>query len=85
MLENYHLDEFGVIHQTRWNSKVYDDAYLSYYEGLHDCTIKLGYQRFGYLAGLLRRLPDSVLEIGYGLGTFLEAASFAGGARLRRV
>jgi hypothetical protein len=78
MLKNYHLDEFGVLHQTTWKPKVYDKQYLSYYEGLHDRTIKLGYQRLGWVLGILRRLPGSVLEIGYGMGTFLEAASLAG-------
>jgi hypothetical protein len=78
MLENYHLDEWGVIHQTTWTPKVYDRAYLSYYEGLHERTIKLGYQRLGWVLGLMRRLPVSVLEIGYGMGTFLEAAALAG-------
>ena len=78
MLENYHLDEFGIIHQTAWEPKVYDREYLSYYEGLHDRTIKLGYQRLGWVLGLLRRRPASVLEIGYGMGTFLEAAALAG-------
>ncbi len=78
MLENYHLDDFGVLHQTTWKPKVYDRAYLSYYEGLHDRTIKLGYQRLGWVVGRLGRLPESVLEIGYGLGTFLEAAALAG-------
>jgi hypothetical protein len=78
MLDNYHLDGFGVLHQTAWQPKVYDQQYLSYYEGLHDRTIKLGYQRLGWVLGLYRRLPDSVFEIGYGMGTFLEAASLAG-------
>jgi hypothetical protein len=78
MLDNYHVDEIGVIHQTTWQQKVYDRGYLSYYEGLHERTIKLGYQRLGWVLGLLRRLPSSVLEIGYGMGTFLEAASLAG-------
>jgi hypothetical protein len=78
MIENYHLDEMGVIHQTNWKPKVYDTEYLAYYEGLHERTIKLGYQRLGWVLGLMRRLPSSVLEIGYGLGTFLEAASLAG-------
>lgn len=77
MLDNYHIDRFGVIHQKSWRPKVYDHAYLSYYEGLHDRTIKLGYQRFGWVVGLLRRRPESALEIGYGLGTFLEAAALA--------
>lgn len=78
MIENYQIDEFGVIHQIEWTPKVYDKEYLSYYEGLRDRTIKLGYQRLGWVLGLLRELPDSVLEIGYGLGTFLEAAQLAG-------
>ena len=78
MLENYHLDEFGIIHKTTSNVKIYDKTYLSYYEGLHERTIKLGYQRLGWVIGLVGRVPESVLEIGYGLGTFLEAASLAG-------
>ena len=78
MLDNYQIDEFGVIHQITWKPKVYDKKYLSYYEGLQERTIKLGYQRLGWVLGLLRRLPSSVLEIGYGTGTFLEAAQIAG-------
>lgn len=78
MLENYHQDEFGVIHQTNWTPKIYDKQYLTYYEGLRDRTIKLGYQRIGWVLGLLHRIPENVFEIGYGTGTFLEAASLAG-------
>jgi hypothetical protein len=78
MLENYHQDEFGVLHQTTWKLKVYDQQYLSYYEGLHERTIKLGYQRLGWVLGLFRGLPCSVFEVGYGMGTFLEAAALAG-------
>src|SRR4051812_45414105 len=78
MLDNYHRDAFGVLHQTTRKPKVYDKEYLSYYEGLHERTIKLGYQRLGWALGLLRRLPATVFEIGYGSGTFLEAASLAG-------
>jgi Methyltransferase domain len=78
VLENYYIDDFGVLHQRTWKPKVYDRVYLSYYEGLHDRTIKLGYQRLGWVLGILRRLPESVLEVGYGLGTFLEAAAVAG-------
>jgi len=78
MLDNYYIDEFGVIHQRAWSAKVYDQEYLSYYEGLHDRTIKLGYMRLGWVLGLLHALPESVLEVGYGIGTFLEAAVIAG-------
>ena len=78
MLENYTVDEFGVIHQVESTPHSYDEEYLSYYENLSDRTIKLGYQRLGWLLGMLDRIPDSVLEIGYGMGTFIEAAQITG-------
>lgn len=78
MLENYHRDEFGVIHQTEFEPIQYDREYLTYYEKLSDRTIKLGYQRMGWLLGYLQRIPESVLEIGYGIGSFIEAAKING-------
>lgn len=78
MIENYEVDEFGVIHQIEFEPIQYDDEYISYYERLSDRTIKLGYQRLGWILGLLGRIPDSVLEIGYGTGTFVEAAQVTG-------
>ena len=81
MIENYSVDEFGVIHQIEFEPINYDKAYISYYEDLNDRTIKLGYQRLGWILGVLGRIPDSVLEIGYGLGTFIEAAQITGVAK----
>lgn len=78
MLDNYRVDEFGVIHQVEFTPITYDKKYISYYEDLSDRTIKLGYQRMGWILGLLGRLPGSVLEIGYGTGTFIEAAQITG-------
>ena len=78
MIENYELDEFGVIHQLDFEPITYDQEYISYYEFKSDRTIKLGYQRMGWLLGLLDRIPESVLEIGYGTGTFIEAAQITG-------
>lgn len=78
MIENYDVDQFGVIHQIEFEPIAYDQEYLTYYENLNDRTIKLGYQRMGWLLGLLDRIPESVLEIGYGTGTFVEAAQIAG-------
>src|SRR5439155_13073043 len=57
---------------------VYDETYISYYHAKSDRTIKLGYQRLGWILGLLDRIPKSVLEIGYGTGTFIEAAQITG-------
>lgn len=78
MIENYEVDRFGVIHQIDFEPIVYDKAYISYYEDLSDRTIKLGYQRLGWILGALGRIPESVLEIGYGTGTFIEAAQITG-------
>lgn len=78
MLPNYSMDEFGVIHQIDFTPITYDKKYISYYEDLSDRTIKLGYQRMGWILGLFGRIPASVLEIGYGTGTFIEAAHITG-------
>lgn len=78
MIENYQLDQFGVIHQIDFEAISYDQEYISYYESKSDRTIKLGYQRMGWILGLLNRIPESVLEIGYGTGTFIEAAKITG-------
>lgn len=76
--ENYSMDRFGLIHQIEFTPIAYDKKYLTYYEDLSDRTIKLGYQRMGWILGLMGRIPDSVLEIGYGTGTFIEAARVTG-------
>ncbi len=78
MIANYEADAFGVIHQIDFTPITYDKQYISYYEDLSDRTIKLGYQRLGWILGLLGRIPRSVLEIGYGTGTFIEAAQITG-------
>jgi hypothetical protein len=78
MLDNYEMDGFGVIHQVEFTPIKYDKQYISYYEDKSDRTIKLGYQRLGWVLGLLKRMPHSVLEIGYGTGTFVEAAQITG-------
>jgi len=78
MIENYRVDEFGVIHQIPFTPMRYDRDYLSYHEDFNDRTIKLGYQGMGWLPGSLGRIRWSVLEIGYGTGSFIESASITG-------
>ena len=78
MLSNYRMDGFGVIHQIDFTPITYDRKYISYYEEKTDRTIKLGYQRMGWVLGMMDRMPDSVLEIGYGTGSFIEAAHITG-------
>lgn len=81
MIPNYTIDHWGVIHQIEFEPIVYDQEYISYYQQKSDRTIKLGYQRWGWILGMIGRIPNSVLEIGYGTGTFIEAAKITGAAR----
>lgn len=81
MLEGYVRDAHGVIHQLDPQPKVYDEQYLSYYEGLQERTIRLGFLRMGYLVGRLGHIPGSILELGYGTGSFIGAAARYGVAR----
>ena len=85
MLDNYEVDGFGVIHQIDVTPIKYDKQYISYYEDLSDRTIKLGYQRLGWVLGITGEIPGSVLEIGYGTGTFIEAAKITGVADCARM
>ena len=74
MLEGYSRDEFGVIHQLDPQPIDYDAEYFEYYEGLKERTIRLGFLRLGHLVGLLGEIPGQILEIGYGPGSFIDAA-----------
>ncbi len=57
MLDNYAVDGFGVIHQVDSKPIKYDKQYISYYEDLSDRTIKLGYQRLGWVLGITGEIP----------------------------
>tara|TARA_R110000824_G_scaffold12226_7_gene53565 strand:- start:3047 stop:3736 length:690 start_codon:yes stop_codon:yes gene_type:complete len=80
--ESYIIDESGVITQVDPKPYVYDQQYLDYYEGLKERTIRLGFMRAGYINGYLqshlKRPVKSILEFGYGSGSFLDAAKKSG-------
>lgn len=75
MLENYTMTEDGVITQVNRKPKIYDATYFEYYNGMYEQTINMSYLRLGHLIGSLGRIPDSVLDVGYGNGAFLTIAS----------
>ena len=80
--ESYTADDCGVIHQLDPKPYVYDKKYLDYYEGIKERTIRLGFMRAGYILGYLQGQIEypisSVLEVGYGSGSFLDAAKKSG-------
>jgi hypothetical protein len=80
MLTNYKKLDNGVIRQEKFlNEKcTYDLTYIKnsydsvkYKEG----SARMGYLRLGYLLGAINETPKTLLDVGYGNGDFLNAAS----------
>ena len=75
MLDNYYKDEYGIIHQKEKNRFVYDDAYTSDYDKMSESVRMMSYLRFGYLLSTIKFIPTSILDVGYGNGSFISTCS----------
>ena len=73
----YEIDKFGVIHQLNPNPFVYDKEYVDirYGESLKDKIRQMSYLRYAYLIGIIKTVPTSILDVGYGDGDFLKVCS----------
>ena len=74
-MENYEIDENGVIKQINYNIKTYDEEYVSVYDRYGELTNYMSYLRYGFLIGSIGKIPNSILDIGYGNGSFLRVCS----------
>jgi hypothetical protein len=73
MIENYRLNEYGVIEQIEKQEYSYDINYSdSRYSGFSDRGNILNL-RLGYIIGSIGKIPDSILDVGYGTGDFLKS------------
>lgn len=74
MLENYELLDNGIIKQKQIFQKI--DYNLDYskirYDSYGELTNYMSYMRYGYLIGTLGRIPTSIVDVGYGNGSFLN-------------
>ena len=78
MLENYVRDEHGIIKQVETNPISYTKDYIEYsYVKYGELTNYMSYLRLGNIIGSLGKIPESILDIGYGNGSFLEVCSNA--------
>jgi hypothetical protein len=77
MLENYEQLPNGVIQQINRSPFSYGADYSGAYNKLGEIGNRMSYLRLGYLLGVIKEIPDSILDIGYGNGSFLAAASTA--------
>jgi hypothetical protein len=73
MLENYHVDENGVIIQDNREPFLYDVQYIKDLYNGADIS-RTAYLRLGYIIGSIGKIPSSVLDVGYGGADFLKAA-----------
>lgn len=71
MLENYEKTIDGVIHQIGGRPIDYDLPYIEQYVKYGN---QMSYLRLGFIIGSLGRVPDSILDVGYGDGSFLKVA-----------
>jgi hypothetical protein len=74
MLENYAINEHGVIYQITKNKFRYDEDYVvTRYSSAP--VERMSFLRVGQITSAMGRLPTSVLDVGYGSGDFLKAMS----------
>ena len=74
MLENYAKDKNGVIYQINRKPFDYDGAYIQEAYGQAPVA-EMSFLRLGHLIGSIGHVPSSLLDVGYGKGDFLKAAS----------
>jgi len=74
MLDNYQKLDNGLIKQVEVTPIQYDFEYSNKYNKLGELSKRMSYLRFGYLIGALGFTPESIMDVGYGNGDFLNVA-----------
>jgi hypothetical protein len=74
-LNNYEKLKNGIIKQKNINKIEYNYAYSNIYNSYGEKSNYLSYLRLGILIGSLNHIPNSILDIGYGNGSFLKCLS----------
>ena len=73
MIENYKKDKNGVIFQVQKNKINYNLDYIkNSYNNYGTKVDNMSYLRYGYLVGILPNVINSILDVGYGNGSFLS-------------
>ena len=72
----YSIDQYGVIHQLNAKPFVYDKEYINTYNtpAYTQASKELNQIRFSLLVGQYGKMPNQILDYGYGNGDFLETA-----------
>jgi hypothetical protein len=75
MLFNYKKLHNGVIAQIDREEFRYGFDYSNAYNNLGELGMQMAYLRLGYFMGVVNENIDSLLDVGYGNGDFLKAAT----------
>ena len=75
MIDNYELDSNGVLYQVTKTPIKYDEKYSSAYDNYGESTNYMSYMRLGFIVGSMGKVPNSILDVGYGNGSFLKTSS----------
>lgn len=75
MISNYKILENGVIKQEKIINKNVDynvDYVNSRYNSYGEKGLQMSYLRLGYILGVIGKIPNSILDVGYGNSDFLK-------------
>lgn len=76
MIENYEKLPNGLVRQKEIGNLIeYDDSYISTYESFGEIGYRMSYLRYGHIIGMIKEIPESILDVGYGSGDFLRACT----------
>lgn len=76
MLENYAVNDDGLIYQISKPGFVYDKQYIyDRYDTYGSLNDKMSFLRLGYVLGTTDNRISSIMDIGYGNGAFLKACN----------
>jgi hypothetical protein len=73
MLDNYSINEDGLIYQDKKEPFIYDVQYVKdRYDTYGELNSYISHLRLGYILGSINEPINSILDIGYGNGAFLK-------------
>jgi hypothetical protein len=73
MLKNYSKNKDGLVYQITKNPIQYNQEYVEKrYDSYGELTNYMSHLRFGYLSGVIKEKINSILDVGYGNGSFLK-------------
>ena len=75
MLDGYKKHINGIIEKLDKKQFNYSDEYSGKYNDYGELTNYISYLRLGFICGAVGRYPESILDVGYGNGSFLKCCS----------